>query len=350
MKRKFGASGLMFAVVGGLTASCATSAVADGLPSFVKDLSYEDQNEIYKNLTSNKIGFFGRNLGGTSKEGVVEQLNGLRNEDQKKFDQYVKENYAANSLVSSWERIPSANGEGITPLNELLNKLNSKKENGEGSSLYNKEYLVRNPYFAIDAAYNTNSSLVSGVDKSAVIKKVKDNAKYLGVDSSMLSDTTTISGIYGLVNSSARGEYSNILAEVLKGGNANVSNSLKAKYYAKQGATWAAAAGIVSGAFMIGKRLFNMITGKKAVKGKVNFEDLKGQEKEEDIFTPYDDVDEIPVNSNNLSENLEKVVNVDGKTAGVKKKRSAKTTKGINLDKNQKQTKAKGNDTKKASK
>ena len=351
MKRKFGASGLMFALVGGLTASCATSAMADGLPSFVKDLSYEDQNKIYENLTSNSFGFFGKNLGSTSKEGIVEQLNDLRNKNKNRFDQYVKENYAANSLVSSWEKIPSANEGGITPLNELLNKLNSKKENGEGSSLYSKEYLVRNPYFAIDAAYNTNSSLVSGVDKSAVIKKVKDNAKYLGVDSSMLSDATTISGIYGLVNSSARGEYSNILAEVLKGGNANVSNSLKAKYYAKQGATWAAAAGIVSAAFMLGKRLLNMITGKKAVKEKVNFEDPKAQEKEEDIFTPYDDVDEIPVNSNDLSENLGKVVNVDGKIADVKKKRSAKTTKVIKkLDKNQKQAKTKGNDTKKPSK
>ena len=350
MNRKFGASGLVFAVVGGLTASCATSATADELPSFIKDLSYEDQNKIYKNLTSNKVGLFGKDLEGTSKEKIVEQLTALREKNQKKFDEYINNNYAANLLVSTWDKVPSANEGGVTPLNELLNKLNGKKGNGEDSSLYSKEYLVRNPYFAIDAAYNTDSSLVSGVDKSAVVNKVKDNAKYLGIDPSMLSDTTTISDMYGLANSSARVEYGNILAKTLKGENATVSNSLKAKYYATQGATWAAAAGIVSGVFMLGKRLFNMIIGKKAVKEKVNLEDLKGQEKEEDIFTPYDDVDEIPVNSNDLSENLGKVVNVDGKIADVKKKRSAKTTKGIKLDKNQKQAKTKGNDTKKPSK
>ena len=33
MNRKFGATGLMFAVVGGLTASGATSAMAEGLPN-----------------------------------------------------------------------------------------------------------------------------------------------------------------------------------------------------------------------------------------------------------------------------------------------------------------------------
>ena len=350
MNRKFGATGLMFAVVGGLTASGATSAMAEGLPNVVKELTYEDQNKIYKDLTSNSLGLFGKNLEGTSKDKIIEQLNNLREKDQKKFDEYVNKNYATNSLVSNWEKMPSSKVGGVTPLDELLNKLNGKKGNGEGSSLYSKEYLVRNPYFAIDAAYNTDSSLVSGVDKSAVVNKVKDNAKYLGVDTSALSDTTTFSSVYGLVDSSARGEYNNILAKALRSGeNVSVSTRLKTKYYATQGTIWAAAASIVAGAFMIGKSLFNKITGKKVIKKSVDTNAVQEQEKEEDIFTPYDEQISVPVvlNNNNgdfKSSNIsKKVTNDSAKKSGVK------TTKALSSKENQKQKKTNSSNTKKVS-
>ena len=339
MNRKFGATGLMFAVVGGLTASGATSAMAEGLPNVVKELTYEDQNKIYKDLTSNSLGLFGKNLEGTSKDKIIEQLNSLREKDQKKFDEYVNRNYATNSLVSNWEKIPSAEKGGVTPLDELLNKLNNKKEGeSKGNLLYNKEYLVRDPYFAIDAAYINGSSLVDSVDKSAVIKKIKDNAKYLGVDTSALSDTTTFSSVYGLVDSSARGEYNNILAKALRSGeNVSVSTRLKTKYYATQGTIWAAAASIVAGAFMIGKSLFNKITGKKVIKKSVDTNAVQEQEKEEDIFTPYDEQISVPVVLNNNNGDFKSLNTSKKVTNDSAKKPGVKTTKALSSRENQKQ-------------
>lgn len=351
MNRKFGATGLMFAVVGGLTASGATSAMAEGLPNVVKELTYEDQNKIYKDLTSNSFGLFGKNLEGTSKDKIIEQLNNLREKDQKKFDEYVNKNYATNSLVSNWEKMPSSKVGGVTPLDELLNKLNNKKEGeSKGNLLYNKEYLVRDPYFAIDAAYINGSSLVDSVDKSAVIKKIKDNAKYLGVDTSALSDTTTFSSVYGLVDSSARGEYNNILAKALSGENVSVSTRLKTKYYATQGAIWAAAASIVVGAFMIGKRLFNKITGKKVIKKSVDTNAVQEQEKEEDIFTPYDEKNKVPVVLNDNNGDFKSLNTSKKVTNDSEKKLGVKTTKALSLKENQKQKRTNSSNTKKVSK
>lgn len=350
MNRKFGATGLMFAVVGGLTASGATSAMAEGLPNVVKELTYEDQNKIYKDLTSNSLGLFGKNLEGTSKDKIIEQLNNLREKDQKKFDEYVNKNYATNSLVSNWEKMPSSKVGGVTPLDELLNKLNNKKEGeSEGNLLYNKEYLVRDPYFAIDAAYINGSSLVDSVDKSAVIKKIKDNAKYLGVDTSALSDTTTFSSVYGLVDSSARGEYNNILAKALSGENVSVSTRLKTKYYATQGTIWAAAASIVAGTFMIGKSLFNKITGKKVIKKSVDTNAVQEQEKEEDIFTPYDEQISVPVVLNNNNGDFKSLNTSKKVTNDSEKKLGVKTTKALSSKENQNQKRTNSSNTKKVS-
>ena len=337
MNRKLGAASLMLAAVGGFTASSATSAAADGLPDVVKDLSYEDQNKIYRDLTAKSydfLGLTGKNLGGTSSKEITEQLSNLREKNSKRFDEYISENYAANSLVSSWSEIPAAVKNGVTPFNELLNNLNKKEDDSKNLTLYDKEYLVRNPYYAIDAAYNTNSSLVSDVDKSALMKKVKDNAKFLGLGSSEVNSASTFSGIGGLVDSSSAGEYGSLVAKALKGENATVSKSLRAKYYAKVAATWAAAVAIVFGAYESIKWGYEKIAYKKSANNEIDAAAEQDVEEEEDVFVPYD---EGSANTPAKSIKSPVVTTAKGAVAPSAKKPSAKvTSKSANVDKNQK--------------
>ena len=336
MNRKLGAAGLMLAAVGGFAASSATSAAADGLPNVVKDLSYEDQNKIYRDLTAKSydfLGLTGKNLKGTSNQEIMGQLNSLREKDKEKFDRYISENYAANSLVSSWSEIPAVVKDGVTPFNELRDKLNKNEGSVGSSSLYDKKYLVQNPYSAIDAAYNTNSILVSDVDKSALMKKVKDNAKFFGLDSSGVNSSSTISGVGSLVDSSAAGAYSSLVADSLKGKDATVSKGLKTKYYAKVAATWVAAFAVVTSAYEGIKWGYEKVVGKKSEVNKVGTEAVQVIEEKENILLPYDE------GSTNTP--ARGVKNPMGTTKGavapkVENLSAKAVAKGTNLDKNQK--------------
>lgn len=315
MNKKIGAGSLLLVAVGGLTASGAASAAegeqlgatvrntfavngptstassailsganGDSL-SVIKELSYGDQEKIYKDLTTkgwDLAGIFtGEKLTSTNTDEIYKQLSELRGKNENKFDNYMDNNYALNSLVNDWDE----NG-----VKELLNKLNKKDEDGKDpSNIYTKKYLVQNPFDALDIAYNNNSNLVGGVDRSALIKKVEDNKKYLGIDSSTTIDNMTLSGIGALVSNSAKSEYAKLLADSINGEGAGVSKTLKAKYYAKQGACWAAATAIFYGVYRAGEGLFNKITGKKTKKVVATPED--GMQKEQNeadyIFTPY---------------------------------------------------------------
>lgn len=199
MNKKIEASGLLLVAISGLTASSTVGATssdskASDVPvsnelKLIDYLTYEDQKDIYKNLTSNRFGFSGKDLPAVTKSDIRENFSALYKKDPKKFNSYIDDNYGSKLLVYNFKNNPCTSSHFDTLLNKINSDLSIKRENaskdGKGGYLppikLGTDDLIRSDMLTVDYAYEERSPLVSLVDKTTIYSMLREKAEEIGL-------------------------------------------------------------------------------------------------------------------------------------------------------------------------